>query len=69
MKSVLVVPMKIENHAGVEILRSFFWRKNLSVIHASFWHGGSEIKDMKLKFVPAMKFWRGAVSTLAQNLL
>ena len=64
-----VVPMKIENHAGVEILRSFFWRKNLSMIHASFWRGGSEIQVMKLKFVPAIQFWRGPVSTLARNLL
>ena len=48
--------MKIKNHASVDILRSFFWRKNLSVIHASFLRGGSEIQVIKLKFVPAIQF-------------
>ena len=55
----------IENHAGADISRHYFWRKILSVIHASFW----QIQVMKLKFVHAIKFWHGAVSMPAWNLL
>ena len=59
----------IENHAGADISRHYFWRENLSVIHAGFWRGARQIQVMKLKFVHAIKFWRGAVFTPARNLL
>ena len=59
----------IENHAGVDISRHYFWCKIFSVIHASYWRGARQILVMKLKFVYAIKFWRGAVSTPARNLL
>ena len=40
-------------------LRHIFWRVYLSGVHPSFWRGMSEIQVMKLKFVHAIKFWRG----------
>ena len=51
----------------MDIPRHYFWRKNLGVIHAGFWRDTRQIQVMKWKLVHTIKFWRGAVSTLAQK--
>ena len=66
--SFWTIPTKIENHTSADISHHNFWLENFE-LPASFWRSTRQKQVLKLKFVQAIKFWCGPVSTLAQNLL